>query len=85
MLNTPAEFPAAGSHGYLAPTGEQVRIQRRNDDGSLLISRQQVQPGIASGNITVPAISVHRTRMAAITAGGQMPGGNRRSNRGVVQ
>ena len=73
MLNTPAEFPAAGSEAFLAPTGESVRIQRRNDDGTVLISRQETQPGIASGNITVPAVRVHRTRMAALGDNGRRP------------
>ena len=73
MLNTPAQYPAVGSNAFLAPTGEQVRIQRRNDDGTILISRQEVQPGIASGNTTVHAIRLHPTRMAALNAKGRAP------------
>ena len=73
MLNNPADFPAAGSVAFLAPTGEQVRIQRRNADDTFLISRQEVQPGIASGNTTVAAIHLHRTRMAAINSQGRAP------------
>ena len=77
MLNTPAEYPAAGAEAFLAPTGEQVRIQRRNADGTFLISRQETQPGIASGNTTVPAPDLHRTRMQAIEAGGRTRRGRR--------
>ncbi len=69
MLHIPADFPAPGSDAFLAPTGEQVRIQRRNDDGSLLISRSSTVPGTASGNMTVPGGQLHAKRMDAINAG----------------
>ena len=72
MLNTTAQYPAPGSDAFLAPTGQQVRIQRRNADGTVLVSIPAFA-GKACGNTTVPAIRLHPTRMAALNAKGRAP------------
>jgi hypothetical protein len=69
LLNTPAAFPAAGSAAFLRCTGEQVRIQRRNADGTLLISRPDSLPRAASGNTTVTHSDLFATAAEAIDAG----------------
>lgn len=68
MLHVHADFPAAGSTAFLALSGEQVRIQRRNADGTILISR--ARPG-SSGNATVAGATVFATPEEALGIAGK--------------
>lgn len=67
MLSSPADFPHTGSTAYLAPSGEAVRIQQRNADGTALISIAAFA-GKACGNKTVELARLHATRDAAIAS-----------------
>lgn len=71
MLTSTATFPQAGSYGYLRPEGDEVRILRRNADGTVLVAftASRLHPTRhrdASGNRTVPASHVHEKLRDAI-------------------
>lgn len=65
MLSVPTEFPQVGSHGFLddGKTVEPVRILRVNGDGNVLVSLtgRRFPREVASGNRTVPLISLRET------------------------
>lgn len=67
MLHATADFPHPGSTGFLAPTGDQVRIVQRRADTRLTIAVTDARyPGErASGTRTVEASEVHPTREQA--------------------
>lgn len=71
MLQSEAPFPFVSAKAYLVPTGEALRILRRNLDGTVLVGRTGIRPHHrrASDDFTVPLDQLRGTVVEACEAG----------------